>query len=178
MNRVTFGLWGTTLPITVVGLGGIIYVSPSVYLVVCVLLTSAQSGLQSFYGGEAFTLILGAIFPSFHHMPNTLPASAAITTQNLIGFLCFIAVYIPMICKLLDTSIVFDILTSSRVYSSISDQKRPISIVHHDRSLLHRYPRMVYPPEWRNWKFDQLAHSPHSFTKSLPHCAMHEQRRW
>lgn len=36
---------------------------------------------------------------SFHHMPNTLPASAAITTQNLIGFLCFIAIYIPMICE-------------------------------------------------------------------------------
>jgi len=27
MNRVTFGLWGTTVPLTVVGLGGIVYVS-------------------------------------------------------------------------------------------------------------------------------------------------------
>jgi NCS1 family nucleobase:cation symporter-1 len=26
MNRATFGLWGTSLPITVVGLGGIVYV--------------------------------------------------------------------------------------------------------------------------------------------------------
>ncbi|KUJ15047.1 uncharacterized protein LY89DRAFT_566485, partial [Mollisia scopiformis] len=80
MNRATFGLWGTCLPITVVGLGGIVY-----------------SGIQSYYGGEAFTLVLGAIFPSFHRMKNTLPANAAITTQNLIGFICFIAVYIPIL---------------------------------------------------------------------------------
>jgi len=84
MNRATFGFWGTSIPITVVGLGGIVY-----------------SGLQSYYGGEAFTLILGAIFPSFHSMPNTLPASAAITTQNLIGFVCFIAIYIPIVCELI-----------------------------------------------------------------------------
>ncbi|RDW73384.1 hypothetical protein BP6252_07291 [Coleophoma cylindrospora] len=78
MNRVSFGLWGTTVPMTVVFLGGIVF-----------------SGIQAYYGGQAMTLILGAIFPTFHRMPNTLPASAAITTQNLIGFLLFTAIYLP-----------------------------------------------------------------------------------
>lgn len=42
--------------------------------------------------------MLRAIFPSFKNMANTLPASAAITTQNLIGFLVFMAVYVPSFC--------------------------------------------------------------------------------
>lgn len=42
-------------------------------------------------------LMLGAIFPSFRFMKNTLPASAAITTQDLIGFLLYIAVYVPIL---------------------------------------------------------------------------------
>lgn len=65
MNRATFGLWGTSLPITVVGLGGIVYVCLLLYLRLCInsrMLTFFESGLQSYYGGEAFTLILGAIF--------------------------------------------------------------------------------------------------------------------
>ena len=30
MNRATFGFWGTGIPITVVGLGGIVYVSQAI----------------------------------------------------------------------------------------------------------------------------------------------------
>jgi NCS1 family nucleobase:cation symporter-1 len=41
--------------------------------------------------------MLGAIFPSFKFMKNTLPASAAITTQDLIGFLIYVVVYAPIL---------------------------------------------------------------------------------
>jgi hypothetical protein len=36
MNRATFGLWGTSLPIAVVGLGGIIYVGFHLVSSMCV----------------------------------------------------------------------------------------------------------------------------------------------
>ncbi|KAK8049617.1 hypothetical protein PG994_011347 [Apiospora phragmitis] len=45
----------------------------------------------------AFVLILNAIFPSFLHMANTLPESAGITTPQLIGFVLFVLLYIPVI---------------------------------------------------------------------------------
>jgi hypothetical protein len=43
------------------------------------------------------SLLLEAIFPSFMRMENTLPASAAITTKDLIGFLVFSAIYTPIL---------------------------------------------------------------------------------
>lgn len=61
------------------------------------LLTAVQSGLQAFFGGQAIALILGAIFPSFKFMENTLPASAAITTQDLIGFMIYSILYFPVV---------------------------------------------------------------------------------
>lgn len=42
-------------------------------------------------------IILNSIFPSFLHMQNTLPSSAGITTQGLVGFILFILLYFPII---------------------------------------------------------------------------------
>lgn len=42
------------------------------------------------------SVVLGAIFPSFHHMKNTLSESAGITTQELIGFVIYIIVFTSM----------------------------------------------------------------------------------
>jgi hypothetical protein len=42
-------------------------------------------------------LILNSIFPSFLHMRNTLPESAAITTPALTGYLVYMAVLAPII---------------------------------------------------------------------------------
>lgn len=50
-----------------------------------------------YFGGQAFVLILNAIFPSFLRMKNTLPDSAGITTPGLIGFVLFIILYFPII---------------------------------------------------------------------------------
>lgn len=41
--------------------------------------------------------MLSAIFPSFKHMKNTLPASAAITTQDLIGFILYTVLFMPIV---------------------------------------------------------------------------------
>lgn len=56
-----------------------------------------QSGLQSYYGGLAFAVVLSAIIPQYAFMSNTLPESAAITTKNLIAFFCFFLLYVPVI---------------------------------------------------------------------------------
>ncbi|RDW83488.1 hypothetical protein BP5796_04979 [Coleophoma crateriformis] len=80
MGRATWGLYGSYL---------------------CIFLSVVQSliyfGIQSFYGGQATVLLLNAIFPSFLRMKNTLPASAGITTPNLIGFLVFMAIFAPIV---------------------------------------------------------------------------------
>lgn len=53
-------------------------------------------GIQSYWGGLAANVVLSAIFPSFQHMPNTLPESAEITTKQLIGFIIYICVFTPL----------------------------------------------------------------------------------
>ncbi|KAF7556446.1 hypothetical protein G7Z17_g1424 [Cylindrodendrum hubeiense] len=50
-------------------------------------------GIQSYWGGQAIAVMLSAIFPSFAHMENTLPESAGIETQQLIGFVIFIVIF-------------------------------------------------------------------------------------
>jgi NCS1 family nucleobase:cation symporter-1 len=42
-------------------------------------------------------IILSALSPSFLHMKNTLPASAAVTTQNLIGLVLYTVIFLPII---------------------------------------------------------------------------------
>ncbi len=41
-------------------------------------------------------VMLGSIFTTFKHMPNTLPESAGITTQQLIGFVIYIVIFTAM----------------------------------------------------------------------------------
>ena len=53
-------------------------------------------GIQAYWGGLAASVVLSSIFPSFQHMTNTLPESAAITTQQLIGFIIYICIFTPI----------------------------------------------------------------------------------
>ena len=46
-------------------------------------------GVQSFTGGLLVAAFLSAIFPSYHNMDNTLPASAAMTTKQFVGFVIY-----------------------------------------------------------------------------------------
>ena len=59
-------------------------------------LTNCSFGIQAYWGGLAASVVLSSIFPSFHSMTNTLPESAQITTQQLIGFVIYIFVFTPI----------------------------------------------------------------------------------
>ncbi|KAH9886805.1 NCS1 family nucleobase:cation symporter-1 [Xylariomycetidae sp. FL2044] len=78
LNRASFGLWGSYFSI-----------------MLCVFESIIFFGIQSYYGGQAVVVVLNAIFPQFMNMANTLPDSAAITTQALLGFLIYHVFYIP-----------------------------------------------------------------------------------
>lgn len=61
------------------------------------VLTGVNSfGVQAYWGGLAAKVVLSCIFPSFEHMKNTLPESAAITTAQLIGFIIYIIIFTPL----------------------------------------------------------------------------------
>ncbi|KAF2001592.1 hypothetical protein P154DRAFT_489970 [Amniculicola lignicola CBS 123094] len=79
MSRATFGMYGSYF---------VISLKLFVNFIFC--------GIQSYWGGLAASVVIGSTFPSFHHMENTLPESAAITTQQLIGFICYIIIFTPM----------------------------------------------------------------------------------
>lgn len=79
-NRSVFGLWGNTLPIGVVFVGGLVF-----------------AGMQLYYGGMALAICISAIIPQFKDMENTLPDSAAISTQNLIGFVLYCIIFFGVI---------------------------------------------------------------------------------
>jgi NCS1 family nucleobase:cation symporter-1 len=53
-------------------------------------------GIQAYWGGLAVKVVLSSIFPSFQHMANTLPTSAAITTNELVGFIIYIIIFTPL----------------------------------------------------------------------------------
>lgn len=52
-------------------------------------------GIQLYWGGQAARLIIGAIWPSFAKMRNTLPPGANVKTNDLIAFFVFAAVFAP-----------------------------------------------------------------------------------
>lgn len=54
-------------------------------------------GIQSYWGGQAVTLMLGALSPSFKHAPSAFPASANITHQDLVGVVLWYVAYVPLV---------------------------------------------------------------------------------
>ncbi|KAI9731222.1 MAG: hypothetical protein M1834_005415 [Cirrosporium novae-zelandiae] len=53
-------------------------------------------GIQTYWGGQAVKIILGAIIgPKFAYMNNTLPASANVDTCSLVSFFIFLAIFCP-----------------------------------------------------------------------------------
>ncbi|KAH8674590.1 permease for cytosine/purines, uracil, thiamine, allantoin-domain-containing protein [Tricladium varicosporioides] len=80
MSRVTFGMFG------------------SYFIVVLKCFTNfLYCGIQTYWGGLAVHVILAAVFPSFHRMKNTLPASANITTADLTGTIIYICFFVPLL---------------------------------------------------------------------------------
>ena len=53
--------------------------------------------VQSWTGGLCVSAVLSAVFPSFNYMNNTLPASANTTTKDLIGWVVYNFITIPVL---------------------------------------------------------------------------------
>ncbi|KAK3635714.1 hypothetical protein LTR56_014590 [Elasticomyces elasticus] len=79
MSRATFGMYGAWFVIMLKCFVNFIFF-----------------GIQAYWGGLAASVVLSSIFPSFHTMANTLPESAQITTQQLIGFIIYIFLFTPL----------------------------------------------------------------------------------
>ncbi|KAJ1712062.1 uracil permease [Aspergillus flavus] len=62
-------------------------------------LTVVGFAFQSYTGGLCVTAILSGIFPTFFRMSNTLPASAHVTTQQIIGWAIFNIISIPVLYR-------------------------------------------------------------------------------
>ncbi|KAH7303850.1 permease for cytosine/purines, uracil, thiamine, allantoin-domain-containing protein [Stachybotrys elegans] len=79
MGRATFGMYGSWFVIILKCFVNVVFF-----------------GFQSYWGGLAADVVLSSIFPSFQNLANTLPESAAITTKQLVGFVCYILVFTPL----------------------------------------------------------------------------------
>ncbi|KAE8416765.1 permease for cytosine/purines, uracil, thiamine, allantoin-domain-containing protein [Aspergillus pseudocaelatus] len=62
-------------------------------------LTVVGFAFQSFTGGLCVTAILSGIFPTFFRMSNTLPPSAHVTSQQIIGWAIFNIISIPVLYR-------------------------------------------------------------------------------
>jgi len=96
MARVSFGLRGMWLPLFFQLISNVVFVNAST-LNVAVNANCHQFGLQAVYGGQAIGLMLGAIIPRYRNMRNTLPAGAGTTTKDLLGFLLYVFLYLPVV---------------------------------------------------------------------------------
>lgn len=54
-----------------------------------ILIVIVWYGVQAFTGGQLLGVILSTIFPTYHHMKNTLPASASMTTKQFVGYVIY-----------------------------------------------------------------------------------------
>jgi nucleobase:cation symporter-1, NCS1 family len=52
-------------------------------------------GVQSAYGGQCVSVIITAIWPSYAHLENHLPASAGITSQGLVSYSIYWTIQFP-----------------------------------------------------------------------------------
>lgn len=55
-------------------------------------------GIQTYWGGQAVKIILGAVIgPKYAYMTNRLPLSANVDTCSLVSFFIFLAIFCPML---------------------------------------------------------------------------------
>lgn len=60
-------------------------------------LTVSGFGTQSFQGGQCIQTMLQAIWPSFKDFPNHIPASAHVTSAQMLCFFLFIIIQLPLL---------------------------------------------------------------------------------
>lgn len=55
-------------------------------------------GIQTYWGGQAIKIVLGAVIgPKYAFMSNTLPASANVDTCSLVSFFIFLVIFTPFL---------------------------------------------------------------------------------
>ncbi|OAA61456.1 Nucleobase cation symporter-1, NCS1 [Cordyceps fumosorosea ARSEF 2679] len=60
------------------------------------LLSLVWFALQSWFGGLFTTAVLSSVFPQFHYMKNTMPASTHMTTAQFVGWVVFLLISLPV----------------------------------------------------------------------------------
>jgi len=80
LTRASFGMRGSYFAVFVRGIVAAIWF-----------------GTQSFQGGQCLQVMIEAIWPSFRTFPNRLPASAHVTSAELLCFFLFIIVQAPLL---------------------------------------------------------------------------------
>lgn len=79
--RASWGFWGS-------------YVA----IISRVILAVFWFAIQNVNGGNAVRVMLGAIWPSYLTLSNTIPESQGITTNGMIGFFIFWLIQVPFLC--------------------------------------------------------------------------------
>ncbi|KAJ5804915.1 hypothetical protein N7474_010802 [Penicillium riverlandense] len=78
--RASWGFWGSYIPV-----------------ISRLILAVFWFATQVVNGGNSVAVMIGAIWPSFLEIPNTLPEHEGITTQGMVGFLIFWLLQIPFL---------------------------------------------------------------------------------
>lgn len=80
VTRASFGTWGALWPVF------------NRSAMACV-----WYGVQAYIGGQCVTLMISAIWPSYNTLPNTMSASAGVTTRDFVSFFIFWLCSLPAI---------------------------------------------------------------------------------
>ncbi|PYI03969.1 hypothetical protein BO78DRAFT_373988 [Aspergillus sclerotiicarbonarius CBS 121057] len=80
LTRASYGMRGSYFAVLIRGLVAIIWF-----------------GTQTYQTGECISSMISAIWPSFQHLPNHLPASGPITSSELLCFFLAIIVQLPLL---------------------------------------------------------------------------------
>ncbi|EJU00535.1 NCS1 nucleoside transporter [Dacryopinax primogenitus] len=79
-NRFVWGIFGSILP-----------------LLMRIMLSFVWYACQLWFGGQSVKVVIGAIWPSFYTLPNTLPPSANMELNDFIAFIIFTVISLPLI---------------------------------------------------------------------------------
>ncbi|CRL29211.1 Permease, cytosine/purines, uracil, thiamine, allantoin [Penicillium camemberti] len=79
--RASWGFWGSYIAI-----------------ISRVILAIFWFAIQNVNGGNAVSVMIGAIWPSYLDLPNGIPESQGITTGGMVGFLIFWLIQVPFLC--------------------------------------------------------------------------------
>ncbi|TVY78355.1 Transporter aclS [Lachnellula suecica] len=102
-----------------------------------ILLGLVWFSVQSWTGGLYITAVLGAMFPSFHHMKNTFPESANMTTTQFVGWVVYNLITIPMLYLPPDkTKKLFIVMNAISLVTLVSIMIRALSAAHGAGPLL------------------------------------------